>query len=266
MIVKIIISSILLTATFSSGAQIMKVERKGVRPIVVTKTTKKNPSYSIEQFTGKWQEVSRVSRKSNSQVAFKDTLFYNFTGDNRVQSRDGVNMSLKGEAAIDDGNVLVAAADVFTIRSLTNRQAVLDDGEEYIHTLVKKRKFWYETLPDNSIEPETFITPVSINIAAINGKWKVYRREAKPGSWSNGEVLIRSFNITEDKGNNTASGEITFYKTEKLETLPCTIEINGDRIKIVTEKNSWDLNVYKADGKEFVFGNASLKYYAKPTL
>jgi hypothetical protein len=248
--------------TFSAGSQVLKVKRKGVTPIDVTKNPPANSSmYSLNQFTGKWQEVSRSDKKNNS-VGFRDTLFYNFSDKGEVYSRDGVNMSLMGEAAIDPGNVLVAAADVFTIRSMNNNQVVLDDGE-YLHTLVRKNGFWYEILPTTAVVPEKFTNPVSVNASALAGKWKVYRRDAKPGT-ENNRILMRILNVTDIKDNITATGELTFYRTEKLETLPCTITLNGDRIHISTSKDNWNFNVYKADGKDLVFGDASLMYYCKP--
>ena len=246
--------------TYKAESQKMKVKRKGVTPINVTRNPPVNPStYTLRQFSGKWQEVNRTNLK-NDVVAFKDTLFYNFSDKGEVFSRDGVNMSLMGEAAIDPGNVLVAAADVFTIRSMNGDQVVLDDGE-YLHTLVRKKDFWYETLPTNAVVPEKLTTPVSVNAAVLTGKWKVYRRDAKPGKETN-RTLIRILNITQ-AGNNNASGEITFYRTEKLETLPCTITLNGSRIVIAAANNTWDMNIYKADGKDLVFGDGSIMYYCK---
>jgi len=261
MALRSLLLSFLTVIIFSAQSQELKVKRKGVTPLDVTKNVPANISmYTLDQFNGKWQEVSRTDRKS-SPLAFKDTLFYNFSGEN-VFSRDGVNMSLKGEAAIDPGNVLVAAADVFTIRSMNNNQLVLDDGE-YLHTLVRKKEFWHETLPTNYVEPEKFTTPVSVNTSALLGKWKVYRRDAKPGS-ENNRILMRILNVTDIKDEHTATGELTFYQTEKLETLPCTITLNGERIHIATSKDSWNMNVYKADGKDLVFGDAGLMYYCKP--
>jgi hypothetical protein len=169
-------------------------------------------------------------------------------------------MSLMGEALIDPGNVLVAAADVFTIRSMNNNQVVLDDGE-YLHTLVRKKGFWYETLPTAAVMPERFIATMPVKISALVGRWKVYRRAAQPGTVD--KSLIRILNVQEIKNDNIATGEIMFYKTEKLETLPCTVTIDGERIRISTEKNTWTGNVYKADGKELVFGDESLMYYCK---
>jgi hypothetical protein len=253
--------SFFLAITFSAQSQRLKVKRKGVTPLDVTKITPAQSTYSLQQLSGKWQEVSRLNSRTNAAVNFNDTLFYNFSGEN-VYSRDGVNMSLLGQAAIDPGNVLVAAADVFTIRQLTNNQVVLDDGE-YTHTLVRKNHFWSEFLPTNAVVSEKFTTPITINSSLLAGRWKVYRRDAKPGKETN-RTLIRILNITDTKNNNSATGEITFYRTEKLETLPCTITLNGDRMQISTAANTWNMNVYKADGKDLVFGDQSLMYYCKP--
>ncbi len=257
-------AGLVVLTSYGFSQRIKKVSRKGMKPMVVNNAGNSS-SYSLQQFNGKWQEVSRVDRLTNSGVSFNDTLFYNFSG-NSVKSRDGVNMSLTGEAAIDEGNVLVAAADVFIINSLTPSRVILDDGERYIHTLIKKKNFWHETLPNKSVVPETFVNPVAINLSAILGKWKVYRRNAKPGTWTNGQALIRSLEIKNDNGDNTATGEITFYQTEKLQTVPCNITLMGDKIILTTEKNKWELNIYKADGNEFVFGSTSLMYYSKPVL
>jgi hypothetical protein len=70
--------------------------------------------------------------------------------------------------------------------------------------------------------------------------------------------------VQEIKNDNTATGEIMFYKTEKLETLPATFVLEGERLKISTDNNTWNMTLYKADGKELIFGDASLMYYSKP--
>ncbi len=260
MLAKTFLLAVLIIITYSVKAQQLKVKRKGITPLNVSKNVQPAPSkYSLSQFAGKWQEVGRTD-ENHAGVAFNDTLFYTFLGEN-VTSRNGVNMGLQGEAAIDPGNVLVAAADVFTINSLANNQAVLDDGT-YIHTLVRKKNFWYETFPTNVVVPEKFTTPVIVSISELSGKWKVYRRDALPGK-ENNRTLIRILNITDVK-DNTAKGEITFYQTEKLETAPCTITLNAEKIQISTEKNTWNMSVYKADRKDLVLGDTALMYYCKP--
>ena len=186
-----------------------------------------------------------------------------FSGNNDVYTRDGINLSIKGKADLQPGNILSTGADEFIIKSLDETKAVLDDGDKYIHTIIKKKSFWYETLPTDSIAPEKLTTPVEVNYSNIIGKWHVYRREAKPGSTSIVEPLLKTLNIknTPDTTNN---GEMTFYLEAKSETVPCNITLQGTKIHLVTSKHSWLMDIYKADKKEFIFGNSILMYYCEP--
>ena len=71
--------AIILLTALCSNAQVMKVKRKGVQPVNVTKPVR-GSAYSLEQFNGKWQESSRRDRTNNTQVDFEDYdhfYFYN---------------------------------------------------------------------------------------------------------------------------------------------------------------------------------------------
>jgi uncharacterized protein YwgA len=255
--------ALMLLITLSSNAQVgMKVKRKGAQPLN-EKPIVKGSAYSLEQFNGKWQEISRRDRTNNSSVDFEDTLFFNFTGYNDVYTRDGINFSLKGKADLQPGNILSTGADEFIIKFLDKTKADLDDGDQYIHTIIKKKSFWYETLPTDSIAPEKLTTPVEVNYANFIGKLYVYLREAKPGSTSIVEPLLKTLNI-KNTPNNINNAEITFYLEVKSETVPCSIILQGTKIHLVTSKHSWLMDVYKADKKEFIFGSSTLMYYCKP--
>ncbi len=117
-------------------------------------------------------------------------------------------------------------------------------------------------MPNNAVVTENFITPVSVNASALAGEWKVYRREAKPGTIDN--LLIRTLNVQAIKDAKNATGEVTFYKTEKTQTLPAKYILDAEKLRISTEKNTWSLIVYKADGNELIFGDGAMKYYCKP--
>ena len=251
---------LVLITLYSSAQVVTKIKRKGVVVKPVKNSVPAPSNYSFEQLRGKWQEISRTDR-SGSPVTFQDTLCYHFSGKDQVFSRDGVNMDLKGSVTLDPGNVLVAAADVFTIKSLNNNQMVLDDGEKYIHTLIRKNKFWHETLPTSSVVPETFTNPIQASIESLAGRWIVYRRDASPGTTDPDKALIRELVIPSD---NNASGQITFYLSDKSLIQPCNFSLHNERIKIITEGHSWNMNVYKADTKEFVFGDGSIMYFCKP--
>ncbi len=260
------LTGILLISSFIP-ATAQRVKRKGVTPVHVSTKQKADSTkyqYKIEQFIGKWQEVKRVAG-NNISIPISDTIYIWFRNHNKVETRDGNKTYIKGEAAIDPpGNILVAAADIYTIISLTDEEMVLDDPDKIRHTLKKTNQFWYETLGKIPVEQETFSNPITPTIAAITGNWSVYRRQSKPGTVVPGTMLIKHLKITSATGNTTASGEVTCYSKEKSETLPCTIVINGSNIEIKAGNYNWSLPVYKASGKELVFGDKEkLLYYAK---
>lgn len=266
MFIKLFLSTaVLISVNISVIAQqkVTKVVRKGEKPVIITKPSANDKStFTINQFTGRWQEISRRDRQTNAPVNFTDTLFYHFTGTNDVFTRDGVTMSMRGKASIEPGNELVAAADVFTIRSVNRQEAVLDDRDKYIHTLIKKKSFWYETLPSNSVTPEKFTTPINAKSSDLIGNWMVYRRDAAPGAIASDEYLVKVMNITRAVGDN-AYGNLTFFHSDRTDSMSCTITLSGQKLNIVTDKHSWQLSVYKANGSELVFGNPTLMYYCK---
>jgi hypothetical protein len=117
-----------------------QVRRKGVNPVDLTKTkgTKENiPVFTTDLLLGKWQEVDRIE-KPNTPVGFTDTIFLHFTALDAVTTRQGKQLTYKGAAEITaPGNILLAAADVYTILSITKDKMVIDNQENFIHTLKK---------------------------------------------------------------------------------------------------------------------------------
>jgi hypothetical protein len=125
-----------------------RVKRKGTEPIDISKQKRPGANlktFKIAQLAGKWQEISRDS-KTNITLSFTDTIFLNFVDGNTVITKQGNETTMKGEAAIDaTNNELVAAADVYTIVSVTDSLLVLDNQENILHTLKKTDQFLYET-------------------------------------------------------------------------------------------------------------------------
>ena len=247
-----------------------RVKRKGTTPIDISKNKKQvagnTPEFTMDQLVGKWQEIRRTY-KNNSPENFTDTNFLNFTSPTNVTTRTGNNQAtLVGEALIEQpGNTLLAAADVYTILSVNDSIMVLDNQEYFLHTFKKTSEFWYETFGKLSVKQDAYTTPVSVKIADVMGKWGVYKKEAKPGTIHSPTNIIRYLKITEKRGENTAKGEITFSQSEQSKVLPCTIKTTNTGLAITAGEFNWNLFVYKADGKELVFGDkAVMLYFAKP--
>jgi hypothetical protein len=267
---KIIVPALFFLVTASVFAQ--RVKRKGVTPIDISKNKRQpgngvsQPEFTVEQLTGKWQEVRRTY-KNNSPENFTDTNFLNFTSPGKVTTRAGNNQSsIIGDALIEQpGNTLLAAADVYTILSLNDSIMVLDNQEYFLQTFKKTSQFWFETFGKLSVKQDVYEKPVSVTIAQLLGKWGIYKKEAKPGTIHPPTSIIYYLKITKKTGDDSAAGEITFYQSEQSKVLPCKIKITSTGIDITAGEFNWSLFVYKADGKEFVFGDINVMlYFAKP--
>ena len=254
--------SLINTCLFSQ-----RVKRKGTEPIDISK--QKRPGANVKAFTmaqlaDKWQEISRDS-KTNISISFTDTIFLNFIDSNTVLTKQGNETSMKGEAAIDaSSNELIAAADVYTIVSVTDSLLVLDNQENILHTLKKTDQFFYETFGKKKTVSVNYKEPISVKMADIKGKWVVYKRDAKPGTVNPPSSIINNVNIVNTTGENTATGEITFYQSEKSEMLPCIIKLTNAGFEVRADKYNWSFFVYKLDKNELVFGETDvLLYFAK---
>lgn len=263
----ILLLAVSVFISFQSTAQ--RVKRRGVTPVNVgnnnTASTKFTYSYKLEQFKGRWQEVNRTY-KNKQPASITDTVFIYFKDENKVETRDGSKTYIKGEAMLEaPGNILVVAADIYTIVSVSENEIVLDDQDQFIHTLKKVDQFWVETLGKTPVATEAYENPITPSVNNLIGNWNIYRRQSKPGAVATNTLLIKNIKIVSATDANSATGEVSFYNNDKSDTQPCTITITGTSMLIKTEKNNWSFPVYKADGKELVFGEKEkLLYFAKP--
>lgn len=242
-------------------------KRQGSRPAVVNKTTSPQQSnYKIEQFFGKWQEISRTG-KQKSKAAITDTLLIQVTEPDKVETREGTKNIIKGNISIEPGDILVVAADVYKIISVTEKQLVLDDQEGFIHTFAKTDLFTYETYGKNTVTAGQYDKPVSITLADISGGWFIYKKEARPGTISQKTWLIKEIHINNPDSSNRIRGEITCYNYNRIERFTCTISVSEKQVIISTDQFEWKFMVYKISTAEWIFGNkGELVYYAKTLL
>jgi hypothetical protein len=257
---------LILASTIPSLLFAQRVGRRGVNPVNTT-NSKKQPVYTftLEQLQGRWQEVKR-SDAEKTELPIADTIYLHFTENNKVETRDGTKNIMRGMALIDDpGNVLIAAADIYTIVAVSATELLLADDEGTTHTLQKKEIFWRETLGKNAVTDQVLDTPLDPDMAALSvADWAVYRRRAKPGAVDNDAYLIRYIKSIKDNGNKTATAELTFYSKDKTEVVPCTITVVNNQIEIKSGEHSWRMFVYKLEKEELIFGDhKTLLYYAK---
>lgn len=243
-----------------------RVKRNGVEPMDVSKNKRQfnaGINFRMDQLVGKWQEINRSS-KNISEENIKDTLFLNFISNTKVITRDGNNANLTGETYIEPGNVLIAASDIYTIKSISDSQLIFDNQEGLLHTFKKTNEFYFETLGKLSVTQDVYRNPVPVTIDAIIGNWSVYKREAKPGSINPPTNIIKNLKIIEATADGKANGEIAFYQTDKTKLIPCSITLSNLGIEFVSGDFEWKLLTYKISANEFIFGDADvLLYYAR---
>lgn len=241
---------------FSSQCFAQKVVRKGVTPVTVVKTPKKQVKYSPELFRGKWQEVKRVAGKSS--VDFEDTLYLNFFKRDSVITRNaGMQMSQKGLVQVD-GNHAFFAGDDYTIL-LFQKSLVLDDGV-YIRTLESREAFYADSLGLIKIPVENIKEPIVIDGKLLKGKWHVYRTQSAPGESVPDSTLIRNIEFKEGGG----TGTIGVQKKGTMETLTFVAIVDGTQMTLKTPGDVWNLRFYKISPKEIIFGNmGGIVYFAK---
>lgn len=241
-----------------SHAQRVVVKGRNPKPV---KTSAQQQIYTVEQLTGKWQEVKRLNL-NGGPVDFTDSLQLNFNKRDSVIVRDGITISHKGLSSISNGNKLGVAGDNYSINSLSKNLLVINDGE-YLREFTRRKNFYYESMGKIILPAENISQPVSVDGRKLLGKWYIYRTQASPGE-AQDSAVIKTINITQPQSNTTATGEITFTKNAVTKTLPFEASMNKGVITLTTSEQIWQLNAYKADGKEFIFGNqGGLVYFSK---
>lgn len=260
---------LILTMATGTASLAQRVKRKGTDFIDVSKNKRQpvpaKPQFTTDQLVGKWQEVKRTDN-GKIPLDFTDTLFLDFITKTRVVTRENNSkVSMNGAASIEaPGNILLAAADVYTILAATDSLLTLDDQEGSIHHFQKTNSFFFESYGKLAVKKELFEEPVAFTMNDVKGSWMVFKRVARPGAIRPPTNIIRNLKITDSTGEQTAKGEIVFYQTDKSQLLPCTIKITNTGLDIVAGEFKWLLNVYKAEKNELVFGDPEIMlYYAK---
>ena len=254
---------VLVICIYPSISIAQKVKRKGE---TVKRQQKKDAvaKYELNQLEGKWQEIKRISSADKKTIDFTDSLLMIFQ-DNKVTLKDvtSMRMTMTGEAEIEAPNTLIAAGDSYIILSLDAKKLVIGN-DEFTRELEKKEQLSFETFGKEKIDQDTLLNPVNIDIQVLKGNWFIYAKKAEPGSVSDKTSLIKSLKVISINDEGIAFGEVAFYISGITRSAACQFVTQRGVLKIIADKESWTFNIYKADGKEFIFGEkGKLVYFSK---
>ncbi|HMC98517.1 MAG TPA: hypothetical protein VKH37_00135, partial [Ferruginibacter sp.] len=162
-----------------------------------------------------------------------------------------------------DNYITTSAAD-FKIISVEPDVIVLDDLIGYQHRLKRVNSFAYESAANHAGPPVRDLDANKVDLSGsfLVRNWFAFRRAADPGFVTAEMPLLRYLNIQEKTGENDYKGEVQFAKNGIAFVQPCTISIHEKTMQINTEGASWNMQLYKAYGKELIVGKkGELVYY-----
>ena len=212
----------------------------------------------IDFVQGKWQEVSRIPVGGNAPISYTDTMFITVT-DREAVVKQGNQMTMKGDAKVQD-KMFTAAADLFEIVNLRTDEMTLKD-EDNVRKMKRMDSYYFEGFGKDSVHTEQFVESADFPVQQFYGTWTIYRKKAEPGKATLSPVL-EIIKIDRIDGIN-GTGTVTFHKGASSETADATFEFGNRQLKIVSPSATWQLDTYKADGKELVLGEKeNILYFA----
>ncbi len=166
---------------------------------------------------------------------------------------------------IFNGNEMRIEAGSYT----WNGQIYKANGDTIIYGKENETMYYFKKI--GKINPpalDTGTSLIDLRPALLISNWSVYNAEAAPGFIVPETGVLRGLNITNATGNMKYEGKVIFDRLGKRLIQDCTIQFSGDlnkgsRALIETKDYNWDIEIFKADGKEIIMGKKSdgIRYY-----
>ncbi len=259
---------LLLFIMNKATAQTMQTARLAIHSYTAKagKKARKKGKYTMDQFIGRWQETERMKSDTKEKVAIADTMYIHFYVGDTTETKQGNTLVLKGTSALYTFNddYITTSADDFRIVSVSPDVIVLDDMFGYTHSFSRKTTlFSYEIVtPPPVAPPDIDDNKVDLSPSSLIKNWFAYRRGAKPGFVKAEMPVLRYLRISKQLSENSYSGNVEFARNGTAYVQTCTLVFAGRMLSIDTEGSAWNVEVYKADGKEMIIGKkGELVYY-----
>jgi hypothetical protein len=242
---------------------VMAQQRHITRNYSKTSGKTKKGKYKMDQLTGRWQETEKLNSKNKEKIAVADTFYIHFYDNGTADTKQGNSVIITGTSELFTDDYLTTSANDFKIISVTPDMLVLDDLSGFQHSFSRKVLFAYEV---QTVRPEPVVDTakaiIDISSASLMKGWFAYKREATPGFVKPATALIRKLKIQEKQSENNFKGEIEFEQFGKALVQTCTLVFANNMVSVFTEENTWNMEVFKADGKEMILGKkGELLYY-----
>ena len=239
--------------------------RLTIRNYKKNSNNKKESAYTMAQFIGRWQETERMKIKTWERVEVIDTFYIRFYDENKADTKQGNSVVITGSTELFRDDYITTSANDFKIVSVSADHLLLDDNSGYLHSMSRKSIFDYEIiLAPPVIAPDTTKAVIDLSAASLLKDWFAYKRSAQPGFVKSETALMRNLKIREKLSDSSYKGEIEYAQYGKAVVQTCVFYFTGNKLSIIAEDNSWNIEMYKANGEEMIMGKkGELLYYFK---
>lgn len=166
---------------------------------------------------------------------------------------------------IFNGNEMRIEAGSYT----WNGQIYKANGDTLIYGRENETMYYFKK--NENITPpgvDTGTSLIDLSPVSLISNWRVYNAEALPGFIKPESGILRGLNIINRLSNMKYNGKVVFDRFGTRLMQECSMQFSVDVNKsawvfIETKDYSWNLEIFKADGKEIIIGKKSdgIRYY-----
>lgn len=239
--------------------------RLAIRSYATKAAGEKTGKYTMEQFLGRWQETDRVNTKTMGKATVTDTFFIHFYAEGKATTKQGNSVEITGSSELFTDGYITTSANDFKIISVTYDKIVLDDLTGFQHLFSKTNLFNYEVLEPLPVAVvDTAGAIIDLSSMVLIKDWFAYKRDATPGFVTSSTPVIRNLRIQKKVSESSYSGVIEYALFGKANVEACRLNFKNSMLLLTAPGNTWNIDVYKSDGKEMILGKkGELVYYFK---
>lgn len=221
-------------------------------------TQVRNERYKKHSFVGKWQEYKRTNRKA--ELAFSDTLRYDFFGDSSVHIYDTIGRMKRTKSGRRKRKGFYVGNDNF-YKSFYMRDGVMTLGKGKTKYYLKKvNSFYLSPIRRNLTGTETKeIGP--LDALYFQGSWKIYKKTDP--EFSRKKTYLHKLEIGESNADGTYVVKAFYNAASKIVNDTGKLAVESESITLSVMKQTKSYKLVGAMGDELVLKDGAVVYYMK---
>jgi hypothetical protein len=210
----------------------------------------------LHKIASKWQELKRVDKRNN-EISFTDTMRMEIRADGFMMLRYDNGPTITGEVEWKKDELFL---EEITFQVLHYDNSTLElKSKNYTHTLTKSVEF--QSRPVVKIIPGVEHGLVDLAMKTMQGKWTCYKKTDP--LFDRTKFYIKSLDVKEWKASDSIRAEIVYQSNDSIYSYNATLQIKGNNVIVVNQKNEHKLEALKSDGEELILKDGNIHYFMK---